>query len=88
MEDDVYKGWFIPAGATVMENTWYAILFDGLPLATNRVLKRAVSHDELAYPNPHVFNPGRFLKDGQLNPDVKDPEQLVFGYGRRYSHLR
>jgi len=24
MEDDVYKGQFIPAGATVMENPWYA----------------------------------------------------------------
>jgi len=88
MEDDVYKGWFIPAGATVMENTWCAILFHGLLLAPNRVLKRAVTRDESAYPNAHVFNPGRFIKDGQINPDVKDPEQLVFGYGRRYLRLR
>jgi cytochrome P450 len=40
--------------------------------------------NESVYPNAHVFNPGRFLKDGQINPDVKDPEQLMFGYGRRY----
>ena len=24
MKDDVYNGWFIPAGATIIENTWYA----------------------------------------------------------------
>ena len=24
MEDDVYKGQFIPAGATIIYNTWYA----------------------------------------------------------------
>jgi len=22
MEDDVYNGWFIPAGSMIMENTW------------------------------------------------------------------
>lgn len=42
--------------------------------------------DKSVYPNPHLFNPDRFLKDGKINPDVKDPEQLVFGYGRRYLH--
>ena len=24
-EDDVYEGWFIPAGATIFYNLWYAI---------------------------------------------------------------
>ena len=24
MEDDVYNGYFIPAGATIFENVWYA----------------------------------------------------------------
>jgi len=38
------------------------------------------------YPDAHAFNPGRFLKDGQINPDVKDPEQVLFGYGRRHVH--
>ena len=23
MEDDIYNGWFIPAGATIIENIWY-----------------------------------------------------------------
>ena len=44
--------------------------------------------DESVYPNAHAFNPGRFLKDGQIDPDVKDPEELVFGFGRRYVHLQ
>lgn len=28
--------------------------------------------------------PERFLKDGRLNPDVRDPATIAFGYGRRY----
>jgi len=65
MEDDVYMGQFIPAGATVMDNTW------------------AMFHNEKVYPDAHTFNPSRFLKNGQINPDVKDPEQSIFGWGRR-----
>ena len=44
--------------------------------------------NESVYPNAHDFNPDRFLKDGQINSDVKDPEELAFGYGRRYLHLQ
>ena len=44
--------------------------------------------DESVYPNAHAFNPGRFLKDGRIDPDVKDPEELVFGFGGRYVHLQ
>ncbi|KAF9786299.1 cytochrome P450 [Thelephora terrestris] len=65
MEDDVYEGWFIPAGATVFDNPW------------------AVFHNESLYPDAHAFKPDRFLKDGQIDPDVKDPEVLIFGCGRR-----
>ena len=43
-------------------------------------------YNESDYPDPYTFNPDRFLKDGQINPDVKDPEQLMFGWGRRYFH--
>lgn len=44
---------------------------------------RAILHDESAYPEPQLFNPDRFLKDGQLNPDVRDPAVAAFGFGRR-----
>jgi len=65
MEDDVYKGLFIPAGATVADNTW------------------AMFRNESVYPDAHSFKPERFLKDGEINPEVRDPEQLLFGWGRR-----
>ena len=29
------------------------------------------------------FQPERYLKNGQLNPDVRDPDCAAFGYGRR-----
>ena len=36
------------------------------------------------YSEPEKFNPERFLRDGQLNPSVRDPTTLIFGFGRRY----
>ncbi|KAJ7065520.1 cytochrome P450 [Mycena amicta] len=43
----------------------------------------ALLHDEDMYPDPHSFNPDRFLIDGKLNPDVRDPDKAAFGFGRR-----
>lgn len=40
-------------------------------------------HDENIYPDPFTFNPGRFLKDGKLDPAILQPESVVFGFGRR-----
>ena len=40
-------------------------------------------HDEKVYPDPHIFAPDRFLKNGVLNPDVLDPQDVAFGFGRR-----
>ena len=44
---------------------------------------RAILHDPEAYPEPAKFLPERFLKDGKLNPDVRDPATVAFGFGRR-----
>ncbi|KZP23290.1 cytochrome P450 [Athelia psychrophila] len=43
----------------------------------------AILNDPAVYPDPSVFNPERFLKDGKIDPDAQDPEMVVFGYGRR-----
>ena len=45
---------------------------------------RAYSRDPSVYADPEAFMPERFLKDGQLNPDVRDSASIAFGYGRRY----
>jgi len=43
----------------------------------------AVFHDPSVYPEPHIFNPERFLKDGKLDGSVRDPEDRGFGSSRR-----
>ncbi|KAI0657956.1 cytochrome P450 [Cubamyces menziesii] len=43
----------------------------------------AMSRDEAVYPNPDRFLPERFLKDGNIDPNVRDPADFVFGFGRR-----
>ncbi|KAI0753238.1 cytochrome P450 [Daedaleopsis nitida] len=43
----------------------------------------AYARDPNLYPNPEAFMPERFLKDGRLNPDIVDPNTIVFGFGRR-----
>lgn len=65
MEDDIYNGYRIPAGATIVENLW------------------AMFYDESTYPAPHTYDPERFLKGGKIDPSVRDPEERVFGSGRR-----
>ena len=64
-QDDVYRGYSIPAGAIVIPNIW------------------AISRDSSIYPDPEAFNPDRFLKDGKTNHAVLNPEDRVFGSGRR-----
>jgi len=43
----------------------------------------AILHDESVYKDPGTFNPDRFLKDGELDPDIRPPEVAAFGFGRR-----
>jgi len=45
---------------------------------------RGIFHDEAVYPDSHAFNPDRFLtEDGRIDPSVPNPEDRVFGSGRR-----
>ncbi|KAG2015054.1 cytochrome P450 [Coprinopsis cinerea AmutBmut pab1-1] len=44
----------------------------------------AMLRDPRVYDDPETFKPERFLKaDGSLNPDVPDPHNVAFGFGRR-----
>jgi hypothetical protein len=43
---------------------------------------RTVLHDPMDYPEPLEFNPDRFIKNGKLDPSVRDPV-AAFGFGRR-----
>jgi cytochrome P450 len=75
-EDDCYEGYYIPAGTTVLGNSW------------------AINLNEEYYPNPHHFEPARFL-DGAFTERPKPPISLTskphpakaghssFGWGRR-----
>lgn len=40
-------------------------------------------HDSRVYENANEFNPEHFLKDGKLDPDVLEPMEVMFGFGRR-----
>ena len=64
-QDDVYRGYFIPAGTTVIQGVW------------------AICRYPTIYPDPETFSPDRFLKDGKIDPLVFNPEDSVFGAGRR-----
>lgn len=46
-----------------------------------RVIRRAMQHNEEDYPNADAFLPDRWIKDGQIDPNVKDPI-VAFGFGR------
>ncbi|PPQ73993.1 hypothetical protein CVT24_012482 [Panaeolus cyanescens] len=43
----------------------------------------AILHDPDVFENPEEFIPERYLKDGQLDPSVRDPAVAAFGFGRR-----
>ncbi|KAI0760157.1 O-methylsterigmatocystin oxidoreductase [Fomes fomentarius] len=43
----------------------------------------AMSRDPAIYPDPGRFMPERFLKEGKLDPGLRDPFKFLFGFGRR-----
>lgn len=75
-EEDIYKGYLIPAGTTILGNSW------------------AINLNEEYYPNPHHFDPTRFL-DETLAAKAKNASTTLgkphpaksghssFGWGRR-----
>ncbi|KAH6919339.1 cytochrome P450 [Coprinopsis sp. MPI-PUGE-AT-0042] len=43
----------------------------------------AIMHDPEVFDDPMTFKPERYLKGGQINKEVLDPNDVAFGYGRR-----
>lgn len=77
-EADVYGRWTIPAGSTILGNSW------------------AINLNEEYYPNPHHFDPVRFLSDKELVDCGLEKQPYIgekthpakaghssFGWGRR-----
>ncbi|KAF6756369.1 cytochrome P450 98A3 [Ephemerocybe angulata] len=64
-EDSEYNGYFIPKGTIIMMNTWCGNSCTTPKSSTNQ----------------WSFIPERYLKDGKLNPKMRDPESAAFGYG-------
>ncbi|KAJ3510929.1 hypothetical protein NLJ89_g4394 [Agrocybe chaxingu] len=43
----------------------------------------AILHDPTVFSNPLEYQPERYLKHGQLDPDARNPDVAAFGFGRR-----
>ncbi|KAF9446841.1 cytochrome P450, partial [Macrolepiota fuliginosa MF-IS2] len=68
-QEDEYDGFHIPKGTFVIGNSWLVDL--------------SMLHDPEVFDEPMRFMPERYLKNGQLNTEVRDPLDFAFGFGRR-----
>ena len=44
---------------------------------------RSMTRDEAVYPDPESFKPERFIKNGAIDKEIRDPRDIIFGFGRR-----
>jgi cytochrome P450 len=42
-----------------------------------------MTRNEEMYPDAEAFKPERFIKNGALNKEIRDPRDIIFGFGRR-----
>jgi len=87
MDDDEYNGFFIPKGTIVLGAVWCAPAVLSPKVLHIHPATRSILHDAEVYEDPLVFKPERFIKDGQLDPGMRDPAIAAFGFGRRFVPL-
>lgn len=51
------------------------------------IFYREMMHGADTYEDPDEFRPERFIRDGKLDPSVRDPDAFAFGFGRRRALL-
>ncbi|KAI0712487.1 cytochrome P450 [Earliella scabrosa] len=75
--------WLPVLPLSIPHRTTEDIECDGYFIPAGTIFCRACLHDPETYPEPDRFMPERFLRDGELDPNVPDPGRFAFGYGRR-----
>lgn len=83
MEDDVYKGMFIPKGSLIIANTRSVSPPSTFTPIPNHPVS-GISMNESIYHEPRSFKPTRYLPKSQGGHSEPLP-QAQFGFGRRYA---
>jgi hypothetical protein len=84
--DDIYNGYLIPGESIIMANIWLVLLY--LLCVSSQRIDRSMTRNEEIYPDAEAFKPERFIKNGALSKEVRDPREFVFGFGRRCVFFR
>ena len=85
MVKEIYR-WHVPLPISIPKLLREDDVYKGYHLPKGAIVMEnvwAVFRDPVAYPEPHIFNPERFLKDGKLDLSAGDPDDRVFGSSRR-----
>lgn len=75
------NGYVIPGGATIIPNHWYVESNMPMRKQSEHSSGRGIARDPEAYPDPHKFNPDRWLDEqGSFREDMSF---CNYGFGRR-----
>ena len=74
---NIYNGFYFPKGTIVFGNAWLVGSINPISMLTFSF--RSILNDPHIFDNPQEFRPERYLKDGKLNPDMRDPGCAAFG---------